>query len=89
MWLSINKRYIKHFENMIKDIGIFGRTFRCPAWDCSLDPSIKFDKCIVCKEFFKKLKTTNRTQYNNNCPCDHYTPGYLIRFLNEVIENSK
>lgn len=43
--------------------------------------------CNICMKYFYK---SFKERYNviGACPCSHYTPAYLIRFLKKVISNS-
>ena len=87
--LKIKEVYIEHFEEMIKSIKLIGKTWSCPIWNKSLvDESLVGDdslgKCNICKGYFKKIVKTPW-----KCPCSHYTPKYLIRFLKKVIANSQ
>ena len=83
----IKEFYIKHFEIMIKDIEDCGRTEYCPVWFNSLIDKGDIDDCNICRNYFTRLDKSGTLE--DNCPCDHYSKSYLIRFLRKVITNSE
>lgn len=91
----IVNEFIDHFKKMIEDIEAYGKTNKCPVWDKSLVNGNKdLNRCLLCRAYFKKLNHCEfyfenfNSNNDNNCPCNYYTPVYLIGFLRSIITNS-
>ena len=88
---------IKRLKFIRNEIQKFKRTCECPYWDEHVkhyyetikDDVITFEKilmkrnyekdCSICRALFPLCSL-------NDCPCNIYTPEYLIKRLNEIIE---
>ena len=86
----VNKRVLRRLKRIRDDHEIHGKSRLCPAWK---GPSSWTNNCLVCKELFPKIKIPLRGYTGvwtpGGCPCYLYTPTYLIRRLNKIIQDSE
>ena len=86
----VNKRVVQRLKRIRDDLEIYGKSRLCPEWK---GPSSWKNNCLVCKELFPKIKISllvyTRAWIPSACPCYLYTPEYLIRRLNKIIQDSE
>ena len=82
--IIVNKSVVRRLKIVRDGLEIRGNSGLCPEWK---GPSSWLKNCHVCSEYFPKVKV----QYDmtHSCPCYLYTPAYLIRRLNKIIQDSE
>jgi hypothetical protein len=81
--IKLKKRGIKILKDIRNDIRAHGYSLSCPHWDeiAKLEEDRGLHKCDICFFLFPKALAT--------CPCNLYTPKYLVKRLTEIIEYNR
>ena len=74
----VNKRVLRRLKRIREDLEKHGESGLCPKWE---------KLCDSCREYFP-IRIQEKDPYPS-CPCYLYTPGYLIRRLNKIIQDSE
>ena len=82
--IIVNKRVVRRLKRIRDGLEIRGKSDLCPEWK---GPSSWLKNCYVCSEYFPKVKI--HIDMTHACPCYLYTPEYLIRRLNKIIQDSE
>ena len=85
---------IKVLQDIRDEIKKNGKSMECPQWDEIVAPNDYIVpagcniKCQICTALFPKAGTTalfSKAGTTGDCPCFCYTPRYLIKRLNQII----
>ena len=77
---KLDIKIIENLEYILQDIEKWGRSVTCPNWN----HYNKGSDCATCESLFPKIKIASLIP---RCPCDVYTPTFLIKRLKDIINH--